>query len=52
MKFTNYLKQIDNVSIYPIISLILFTSIFVFVTIYVYSTDKKKLDDHANIPLK
>ena len=52
MKFTNYLKSIDHVSIYPIISLVLFTAIFVFVVIYTYSADKKKLDDHAKIPLQ
>lgn len=52
MKFTNYLKNIDHVAVYPIISLLLFTTIFAVVMIYVYTTDKKKLDDHANIPLK
>jgi len=52
MKFTNYLKQIHNVSIYPLISLILFTAIFTIVAIYVFSADKKKMDDQAGIPLQ
>lgn len=52
MKFTNYLKDIDHVSIYPLLSLILFTAVFVFVIVYVFSTEKSKMDDKANIPLK
>lgn len=52
MKFTNYLKDIDHVSIYPLLSLILFTAIFLFVIIYVFSADKSKMNDKANIPLK
>ena len=51
MKFTNYLKQIQDVSIYPLISLILFVAVFSIVTIYVFTTDKKKLQDKAGIPL-
>ena len=52
MKFTNYLKDIDNVSIYPLLSLVLFTAIFLLVIIYVFSADKGKMNDKANIPLK
>ena len=51
MKFTNYLKDIDNVSIYPLASLIIFTAVFVAVVIYAFSADKKKMQDKANIPL-
>lgn len=51
MKFTNYLKGIDNVSIYPLISLIIFTAVFVGITIYTFSSDKEKMKNQANIPL-
>jgi cbb3-type cytochrome oxidase subunit 3 len=51
MKFTNYLKDIDNVSIYPLFSLIVFTAVFVGVILYTFSSDKRKMQDNANIPL-
>jgi hypothetical protein len=51
MKFTNYLKDIDHVSIYPLVSLIIFSAVFLGVIIYAFSTDKKKMQDKANIPL-
>lgn len=51
MKFTNYLKDIDHVSIYPVTSLILFTLVFIGVALYTFSADKKKMQDKANIPL-
>lgn len=51
MKFTNYLKEIDNVAIYPIISLVLFTAIFALATVFAFSASKKKMDDNAQIPL-
>ena len=52
MKFSNYLKAIDDVTIYPLISLILFVGVFVGVVIYMYSLDKSQIDERANIPLK
>lgn len=51
MKFTNYLREIDNVAIYPVISLVIFTSVFLIAAIYAFSVDKKKMDDNANIPM-
>jgi hypothetical protein len=51
MKFTNYLKDIDHVSIYPLVSLIIFSAVFLGVIVYAFSTDKKKMQDKANIPL-
>lgn len=52
MKFTNYLKDIQHVSIYPVFSLLLFTAVFIAVACYVFGADKKKMQDHANIPMK
>ena len=51
MKFSNYLKQIQDVSIFPLISLILFMAVFVVVAVYLYTADKKKLQSKADIPL-
>jgi len=52
MKFINYLKSIDDVSIYPIITLVLFVFIFVLATILVFAKDKKTIDQIKNIPLE
>jgi cbb3-type cytochrome oxidase subunit 3 len=52
MKFSNYLKSIDDVSIYPMISLLLFMIVFIGVVIYMFNMDKDKMDERANIPLK
>ena len=43
MRFTNYLKQIQDVSIYPLISLIIFVAVFVIVAVYVFTADKKNM---------
>jgi len=52
MKFINYLKSIDDVSIYPIITLVLFVFIFVLATILIFAKDKKTIDQIKNIPLE
>lgn len=51
MKFANYLTSIEGVAIYPIISLVLFVSVFVFIVVYIYTRDKKSYDEDAKIPL-
>lgn len=51
MKFTNYLKEIDNVALFPLISLVIFVAIFTLVIVYAFAADKKKMDDNANIPM-
>lgn len=51
MKFINYLKSIDDVSIYPLLTLILFFTIFVLATILVFSKSKKTVDAISRIPL-
>ncbi|MFA5619127.1 MAG: CcoQ/FixQ family Cbb3-type cytochrome c oxidase assembly chaperone [Weeksellaceae bacterium] len=52
MKFSEFLKNIDYVNIYPMISLVIFTVIFLIVLLYAFTADQKKMDDNANIPLK
>ncbi len=52
MKFSTYLTQITGVSIYPIISLVLFVVFFVIVTLWIYSIDKKEIKRIENLPLE
>ena len=52
MKFINYLKTIDNVSIYPMITLLLFVFIFILATILVFTKDKRTINQIKNLPLE
>jgi hypothetical protein len=52
MKFINYLKNIEGVSIYPLISLIAFFTFFVLLLIYVVKADKDTLNEIKNIPFE
>ncbi len=52
MKFINYLESITGISIFPLISLVLFTVFFTIVTVYVITADKKKMDSNSQIPLE
>lgn len=52
MKFTNYLERITDVSIYPVISLLMFVSFFAIVTLWVIRTDKKTIKHMENLPLE
>lgn len=46
------LTGIDGVSIYPIISLLVFVAVFVGVFIYVARMKKQDIDELGNIPLE
>lgn len=50
MKFSNYLEQITGVSIYPVISLVVFVAFFAGVIIWIYSIDKKEIEHMENLP--
>lgn len=52
MKFKYYLTAIDQVAIYPLFSLLLFTVFFGVVTWYVFTTKKSIMDKRANIPIQ
>lgn len=52
MKFSSYLEQISGVSIYPIISLVMFVVFFTGVMIWIYSIDKKEIEHMENLPLQ
>lgn len=51
MKFSTYLEKIVGVSIYPVISLILFVVFFALVTFWIFSIDKKEIKRIENLPL-
>ncbi|MBW7866724.1 MAG: cbb3-type cytochrome c oxidase subunit 3 [Brumimicrobium sp.] len=51
MKFSEYLTKIEDVSIFPIISLIIFGTVFVIAALYAFTSNKKKMEENANIPL-
>lgn len=51
MKFAHYLTQIENVSIFPVTSLIIFGTVFTIAAVYAFTTRKKDMDDRAQIPL-
>lgn len=52
MKFINYLETITGISIFPLVSLIIFTIFFSIVMAYVFTADKKKMESNGNLPLE
>lgn len=51
MKFSNYLSSIENVAIYPIITLVIFFTVFVGAVIWITTRDKEYISELENIPL-
>jgi hypothetical protein len=51
MKFIHYLENISGVSIYPMISLLLFTTVFTYVLYSTFSMRKKDVEEKSQIPL-
>lgn len=51
MKLSTYLTQINGVSIYPIISLLIFVIFFVLVSIWVYRTSDQEISKNERLPL-
>lgn len=52
MKFVNYLSEIVNVEIYPLISLIIFVLFFVGLIVYVIKSDKNYIKKMSDMPLE
>lgn len=50
MKFSNYLVHIEGVSIYPIISLLIFVVFILGVFYYVYNMKKSEIEYDKNLP--
>jgi hypothetical protein len=51
MKFVHYLEKITGVSIYPLLSLVIFGLFFIAVLFYVWKADKKTIHKISRIPL-
>ncbi len=51
MKFSNYLGSIENVSIYPIITIILFMLVFVGAVLWIVTRDKEYISEMESVPL-
>lgn len=51
MKFINYLKSIDGVSIFPMIALLLFTGVFLFALLSTFSAKKEIIKEQSRLPL-
>ncbi|NML22953.1 CcoQ/FixQ family Cbb3-type cytochrome c oxidase assembly chaperone [Pseudoflavitalea sp. G-6-1-2] len=51
MKFVHYLEKITGVSIYPLLSFIIFGLFFLGMLLWVLKTDKNRLKDISRIPL-
>jgi cytochrome c oxidase cbb3-type subunit 3 len=50
MKFSTYLETIMGVSIYPIISLVIFTVFFTAVLLWISRMDKQHIEDLEQLP--
>ncbi len=50
MKFSTYLEQIMGVSIFPLISLVLFVVFFAGVMIWINSIPKREIEHLENLP--
>jgi fructose-specific phosphotransferase system IIC component len=51
MKFINYLEKITGVSIYPLVSFLIFGLFFLVMLIWVIRADKKTIYNISRIPL-
>ncbi len=49
---SHYLQSIDGVSIYPIITLVIFLSMFISISIWVYKLSKKEVQGMSQIPFE
>ncbi|MGE5496845.1 MAG: hypothetical protein ACM3Q2_02150 [Syntrophothermus sp.] len=49
---TEQLKNLENLGIYPVISLVLFLFAFVLILIRTFTADKKYLKEMENLPLE
>jgi len=50
--FKHYFEEIQNIEIWPIISLILFFVFFIFTILWILMLDKKQIEKMKNLPLE
>ncbi|MCM5529516.1 CcoQ/FixQ family Cbb3-type cytochrome c oxidase assembly chaperone [Parasegetibacter sp. NRK P23] len=51
MKFINYIESISGVSIFGLISLLLFTGFFSLMLVWTLKADKRLIEEISHIPL-
>ncbi|WP_298709646.1 MULTISPECIES: CcoQ/FixQ family Cbb3-type cytochrome c oxidase assembly chaperone [Chitinophaga] len=51
MKFINYLKSIQDVSVYPMASLLIFSIFFLAAAYFAFRSDKKTMDAISHYPI-
>ena len=51
MKFVHYLEKITGVSIYALLSFVIFGTFFLLMLIWVFKADKKTIKEISRIPL-
>jgi len=49
--FSNYLSSIKGISIFPVISMLVFLSAFVLMVIWIFRIDKSYVKQMENLPL-
>jgi hypothetical protein len=52
MKFIHYLEKTSGVSIYGLVSLVLFATIFLVMLVWSVKADRKMIEEMRQIPLK
>lgn len=51
MKFINYLESISGISVFPMISLLVFFAFFMLLFVRVYYLNKNTISEISNLPL-
>lgn len=49
--FSEHLSRIEGISIYPIVSMIIFITLFLAMLVWVFRLDKKYISKMENLPL-
>ncbi len=52
MKFINYLTSITGISVYPMISMLLFTTVFLFAIYWAFGSSKATINEQKNLPFE
>lgn len=52
MKFIDYLASIGGISVYPLISLVIFFLFFIVLFVYMFRADKKHIEYMAQLPVE
>ncbi len=50
--YKNVLQAIDNIAIWPVISFVIFFLFFLCLLLWVFTVDRKKIDEMKHLPLE